>query len=140
MGEKVSLFICDDSDDYRRLLKDVFGAHAEIAVVGEASEGRAAIVKCAELRPDVILMDLNMRPCSGLTAMEQILKENKKTRVLIHSGSTELGDVERCLTAGASGYLAKGCSITELYAAVLALAKGGIYPDPQIVETFVLAA
>ena len=95
--------IADDHPLYRgglaRLLR-----RSGVDVVGEASNGEAAILAAEQTEPDVVLMDLNMPGLSGVEATRRLLERAPASRVVVLSGSAQDADVTAALLAGASGY------------------------------------
>jgi len=97
-----------------------------IEVVAQASSGRAGVQLARELRPDVVLMDLQMPDLPGPEATREILSDRPSTRVVMLTGAPTVlsgdEDVEETMRAGACGWLAKQISIEEVVSAVRAVA------------------
>jgi DNA-binding NarL/FixJ family response regulator len=96
-------------------------------VCGEAADGREAVEKAQQLRPDVVILDIGMPSLNGLEATRQILKANPLARILIltlHDSDQTVRDV---LNAGARGFLLKSDAASELVAAVEALGRAKAY-------------
>ena len=74
-------------------------------VVGEATNGRQAVQKVTELKPDVAIMDITMPGTNGIEAIEQVLKASRSTRVLVLTMHEDLTYVRSTLAAGAMGYI-----------------------------------
>jgi two-component system NarL family response regulator len=89
-----------------------------IEVVGVASDGRQSIGLARELKPDVILMDIRMPSCDGLTATRAIKAEMPDARIIILTTSNEDGDLFEAIKSGACGYLLKSIDTDELVAAI----------------------
>jgi DNA-binding NarL/FixJ family response regulator len=117
----------------RSLLKNV----TDIEVVAEASDGREAVEKAAQARPEVIVMDLVMPVLNGIEATQRILVDQPGTKVLILSSSQERANVTAALKAGAKGYLGKECVIEELEKGIRAVSAGKSYLDPRITELLI---
>ena len=98
--------------------------HGGCRVVGEAGNGAEAIDKAAELRPDVVLMDLSLPIVSGVDATQRITAEVPGTSVLVLSMLADDATVVSALRAGARGYLVKDCSTTEIVEGVHRVAAG----------------
>ncbi|HOB46782.1 MAG TPA: response regulator transcription factor [Zoogloea sp.] len=129
--DELTLVLADDHAIVRlgfRLLLEGVGAR----VLAEADSGEAAQRLVAELKPDVLVMDLSMPGCGGLSALERILARQPDARVLIASAHTDPLTAERTLKAGAAGYLCKRSSPDELLRAVALVAAGQRYLDPDI--------
>jgi two-component system chemotaxis response regulator CheB len=99
---RVRTLVVDDSSTVRRRLVEVLGADPEIEVVGEAEDGRRAIERCQELRPDVITLDMMLPVMTGLAATEYIMA-HFPTPILIVSASTNRGELFKTYDALAAG-------------------------------------
>ncbi len=134
MNKKCRLLICDDHADFRDLVKYALKRAPHIEVVGEAGDGQEVVDKALKLRPDVVLMDLNMPVFTGLEATRRIKQANRRIKVLILSALGGEDVVSPCLNAGASGYVEKYHSFAELTQAIDAVRKGGTYLSPHAFE------
>jgi DNA-binding NarL/FixJ family response regulator len=112
----IQILIADDETMLRRLLVRRLSIEADFRVVGEAENGKQAIEQALKLRPDVVIMDLNMPLLSGALATERIAAELPATRVIILTSLGDLASMARYV--GASEYLDKGCTPEELVAAI----------------------
>jgi DNA-binding NarL/FixJ family response regulator len=120
---KVSVMVVDDHPIWRDgVARDL--AENGFDVRATAADGAAAIRISLAVRPDVVLMDLNLGETSGVDATREITAALPETKVLILSASGEHSDVLEAVKAGASGYLVKSASATELVDAVLRTAAG----------------
>ena len=121
----------------RALIESIDG----IEVVGEANDGRQAIELAQSLRPDIVLLDINMPGLNGLEAAERLRELLPATRVVILSMYANEAYVRQALKAGAAGYLLKSADAKELHAALAAVGRGEIYLNPavsrQVVTAFV---
>jgi DNA-binding NarL/FixJ family response regulator len=130
----VRLLVVDDHDLFRAGLASLLSAEDGIAVVGQASGGRMGVRLVAELRPDVVLMDVRMPDISGPDATRQILERDPSIRVLALTVSSEDSDVSAVLQAGACGFLAKDTPIDSLVVAIHAAASGMAWLSPRAAE------
>jgi len=105
---------------------------ADLEVVAEAGDGRAALSLIAEHQPDVVLMDIKMAGLNGLEATARIMRDFPGVRVVILSMYANEEYVIQALRAGASGYLLKDAGTAELEVAVRAAARGETYLSPAI--------
>jgi DNA-binding NarL/FixJ family response regulator len=124
--------LVDDHTIIRRGLRVLLEAEADMAVVGEAQDGRQAVEMVLRLRPDVVVMDIAMPLLNGLEATRQILEAVPKTRVLILSAHSDEEYVERVTGLGAAGYVLKQSSLEDLSLAIRTAHAGKIYVSPSI--------
>jgi DNA-binding NarL/FixJ family response regulator len=108
-----------------------------LEVVGEAADGQAALDEVERLRPDVVLMDIEMPHLNGVEATRRITEAYADVKVLILTMYVDHELVARCLEAGASGYVLKDVPIAQLAYAVEAVAAGQRYLSPTAVETMI---
>lgn len=130
--EPVKVLIVDDHALFRRGIEAVLTNREDIKVVGEASDGFAAVEKSRELHPDVIIMDLNMPRCGGLEAIQAIQAEMPGTNILVMTLSELETNLFAAIKFGASGYLLKRAEPHDLIQAVYYIARGGVIIFPFI--------
>jgi DNA-binding NarL/FixJ family response regulator len=121
----------DDHPFYRQGLATLL-EKSGIEVVGEASNGMAAIETVEHTAPDVVVMDLNMPRLSGVETTRHLTEQNPSTRVLVLTVSAEESDVLDAILAGASGYLLKDGPVEEVVAGIRAAATGESLISPRI--------
>jgi DNA-binding NarL/FixJ family response regulator len=120
----IRVVVADDQGMVRSGFSTLLNAQPDIEVIGEAVNGQDAIASAAELRPDVILMDVRMPVLDGLQATRQITAMDDHPRILVLT-TFDLDDyVYEALRAGASGFLLKDASAGELAEAVRVVAAG----------------
>jgi DNA-binding NarL/FixJ family response regulator len=130
-AHNVRTLVVDDHDIFRRGLVQVLQGEG-IDVVGEASSGGAAIGLTAELRPEVVLMDLSMPGIGGLEATRTIVESGSNARVVILTIDDDDESVIEALVAGAVGYLQKDEPLENMVAAVRAAALGEAIVPPRV--------
>jgi DNA-binding NarL/FixJ family response regulator len=118
---------------FRKLLE----VDPEIEVVAEAGDGLEAVEAVAQLRPDVVLMDIRMPGVDGLEATRRIGEGNTTTRVLILTTFGLTDYVYEALRAGASGFLLKDSPAEELLAGVHIVARGDALLDPAVTRAVI---
>src|SRR5581483_7768207 len=121
------IFIADDHEVVRKGLMALLQAQPDWEVCGEAADGREAVEKAQQLKPDVVILDIWMPSLNGLEATRQILKTNPQARVLILTLHDSDQVVREVLNAGARGYLLKSDAASDLVAAVEALRRDKTY-------------
>ncbi|GAA4884608.1 response regulator transcription factor [Actinomycetospora straminea] len=127
----VRVMVVDDHPIWREgVARDL--AEREVDVVATAPDGAAAVRIAKAVRPDVVLMDLQLPELSGAQATERIRTALPDTRVLVLSASTEHGDVIEAVRAGASGYLVKSAGMDELVDAITRTAAGQAVFSPGL--------
>lgn len=125
------ILIADDHAAIRAGLRMLLDDADDIGVVGEASDGDQAVHLVAELRPDVVLMDIRMPGTDGITATERICAAGG-TRVLILT-TFDIDDyLFAALRAGAAGFMLKTATAAELTAAVISVARGDAVLAPEV--------
>jgi len=121
---QISLMIVDDHRVVRSGLSAFLLAYDDLKLVAEASGGEQAVRLCAEVKPDVVLMDLVMPGMDGIAATKAIREQCPRTQVIALTSFGDLERVQAALKAGAIGYLLKDVSDVELVAAVRNAAAG----------------
>jgi DNA-binding NarL/FixJ family response regulator len=129
--------IADDQGMVRSGFSILLNAQPDIDVIGEAVNGQEAVARVAELRPDVILMDIRMPVLDGLQATREITVMDGAPRVLVLT-TFDLDDyVYEALRAGASGFLLKDASAGELASAVRVVAAGDALLSPAVTRRLI---
>lgn len=131
-GAAVRVLIVDDQALFREALATLLEVQPEIEVVGEAGNGEEAVRRCAELRPDVVLMDLRMPVLDGIAATDRLRVEQPGVRVLALTTFDDDADVFAALRAGAVGYLLKDVSSARLVEALVAARRGESVLQPSV--------
>jgi DNA-binding NarL/FixJ family response regulator len=123
--------LADDHAMMRDGLKSLVNAQADMEVVGEAGDGRAALAKARELQPDVVVMDISMPELNGIQVTGRLKGCCQKSKVLVLT-AYDNGYLRQLLEAGASGYVLKRAAAEELVKAIRVVAAGGVYLDPSL--------
>ena len=130
--DSISVLIVDDQRLMRDGLRTLLELEADLAVVGEAQDGEAALAAYGELAPDVVLMDIRMPLMDGVEATKRICERWPEARILILTTFDQDAYVFEGLRAGALGYLLKDVSGQELASAVRAVAAGSALIGPSV--------
>ncbi|WP_245848185.1 response regulator, partial [Lentzea kentuckyensis] len=133
----VRTLIVDDQALFREALAALLEVQPEIEVVGEAGNGEQAVRLAAELRPDVVLMDLRMPVLDGIAATARLRLEQPDVRVLALTTFDDDADVFAAIRAGAVGYLLKDVSSARLVEALLAARQGESVLQPSVAAKLV---
>lgn len=128
----IRVLLVDDEAITREILRDYVGSDPSLEIVGEAANGQVAVAQASALRPDVILMDMQMPIMDGVRATAQIHAEFPEIAILgLSTFSTDRYVVD-LLRAGASGYLVKDALPKDIVAAVHAVAAGESVLSPDV--------
>lgn len=129
--DKIKILMVDDHAVLRDGIRALLGIHDDMEIVGEASEGREAVVKAQELSPDVVVMDIAMPGMEGLEATRRITKKYPKVKVLILTQYNNREYILSAIKAGAAGYVPKRALGSELVSAIRAVHKGESFLYPS---------
>ena len=127
----IRLLIADDHAVVRTGLTQLVGTFDGVELVGAATNGEEAVALCAERKPDVVLMDLEMPVLDGIGATARITAEQPKVAVVVLTSFSDRERILRALDAGAVGYLLKDSEPEELARAIDAAARGDAPLDPR---------
>src|SRR2546426_809820 len=115
---KIRLLLVDDHPLVREGIRSCLHPHKQLEIVGEAADGREALVKAKELNPDIVLMDINLPRTNGLEATRLLRNAAPETKVLILTVHNNKEYVLQIVQAGARGYVLKDTSTEELVRAI----------------------
>lgn len=133
MTEKqIKVLVTDDQAIVRKGIRALLATEPNIKVIGEAENGQEAVSKAADLKPDVILMDLMMPEMDGIEAIKRITAGQAKARILVLTSFATDDKVFPAIKAGALGYLLKDSSPEELVRAISQVYRGESSLHPTI--------
>ena len=132
----IRVLLADDHAVVREGLRALLAASAGISVVGEVGNGREALRRAEELRPDVVVMDIAMPELNGIEAAAMIRSRCPATQVVILSMHSSSEHVYRALAAGAAGYVLKSSVGAEVISAVQTVHMGRRYLSPALLEAY----
>jgi DNA-binding NarL/FixJ family response regulator len=136
MMGSIRVLVADDHPVFRYGMRAMLGAEPDIELVAEATDGDEAMELALELKPDVILMDINMPKTNGIEAARKILEVNPRTGILMLTMFEDDDSVFAAMRSGAHGYVLKGADGAETVRAIRAVASGEAIFSPTIARRF----
>jgi DNA-binding NarL/FixJ family response regulator len=137
--KRVRILVVEGHTLFRARLTNQLGEFPELQVVGGSGDGEAAIRMAANLKPDVILLDVNMLEMGGIKAVTA-LKQKESCRILMLTNSKNDSDLFKAISSGADGYLLKDAAPQELRRAILQVSEGMAVTSAQIARQVMQAA
>lgn len=134
---KIRVLIADDIEIVRRGYEIIFSRSGEIAICGEAGDGHTVVAQYVALRPDVVLLDVNMPPTDGLRICRDILNIDEHARILLNSAYVRDEVISKILATGAKGLILKDAEFSEISAAIRQVHEGGEYYSKPILDVLV---
>jgi DNA-binding NarL/FixJ family response regulator len=132
--KRISILLAEDHMIVREGFRKILELDSDLEMVGEAQDGRQAVLLAKKLRPDVVLMDIAMPHLNGLEATRQILKALPSTRILILSAHSDDAYVDNAIESGAVGFLLKQTSAHEVGKAIREVAQGRRFFSPALAQ------
>src|SRR5688572_10474308 len=132
MSVPIRILVADDHPVVRDGLTAILGTQSDLEVVGEAAAGAETVQLAATLRPDVILLDLEMPGMDGVEALMRLREANPEVRVIVFTAFDTDERILNAVKAGAQGYLLKGAPREELFNAIRVVHSGGSLLQPVI--------
>ncbi len=123
----IKVLIADDHELIRNGIRSTLQQKGGFEIIAEASNGVEAYDKIMDAMPDVGLLDISMPGMNGIELMEKLLKSGSKTKILFLTMYDDYEYINRCLEVGASGYLVKGDTGSEIAEAIETVSNGGSY-------------
>jgi DNA-binding NarL/FixJ family response regulator len=132
MTSKVRILVVDDHPIVRDGLVAMLGTQSDLDVVGEAGTGTHALRAALELRPDVILLDMELPELSGTDVIQRVREQAPGIRIVVFTAFDRDEQVASAVRAGAEGYLLKGAPREEVFRAIRVVHKGGSLIEPLV--------
>lgn len=130
----IRVVLADDMHLFRQMLMDALEDEEGIEVVGQASNGRDAVALCKQLKPDIIILDVQMPLMDGVEATGQLTRDCPETRVVILTAYEDDEIIFRLVQAGATGYLLKDTRIDEVVRAIRVAYSGESLIQPRVAQ------
>lgn len=140
LDPRLSVLLADDHPVVLAGMKALVVADAGLLLVGEASDGPAALHQALALAPDVVVLDLSMPGLSGLDVARRLLEARPQSRVVILSVHEDPAYLRRALEIGVAGYVLKRSATAELLRGIRLVAAGAVHIDPALVPSAVAGA
>lgn len=134
---KIKVLVADEQAMFREGLCALLRVRGDIEVVGEATDGREAIAMAQAKCPDLLLMNMSIPAIDGAEVTHQVRKENAEIKVLLLTQYEDRDRILSGLKAGASGYIPKKASASDLISAIQVVCRGGYFLYPSIAKTVV---
>jgi DNA-binding NarL/FixJ family response regulator len=134
---KTRVLIADDHALFRYGMRAMLNSDPDLEVVGEAATGEEAVGLTAELKPDIVLMDIQMPGLNGIEATRRIVRADPEVGVVVVTMFEEDDSVFAAMRAGARGYLLKGADKDEMLLAIRAVARGEAVFGPGIARRLI---
>ncbi len=135
----IKVLLVDDHQLVRTGFRHILQGSDGIEVVGEAECGEDAVVEAKKLKPNLVLMDVNMPGIGGIEATRRIRRQNPATQVIAVTVLSDAPFPEQLHEAGALGYLTKGCPADELFQAIKMVASGRPFVSSEVSQKLTLA-
>lgn len=124
-----TILLVDDFDPFRKYVRTLLNDQPVFQVVAEARDGFAAVRKCGELKPDIVLLDMNLPSLSGMVVAQQVREVAPQTRVVFLSQIASPEIIQEAFRRGAWAYLVKSEAARELLPALSTVANGVMYAN-----------
>lgn len=133
----IKVLLVDDQNLVRQGLQSLLALDATVEVVGQAANGEQALTQIAALQPDVVLMDIRMPECDGITALQRLHEFATSPPVLMLTTFDDHESILAAIKAGAKGYLLKDVALETLVQAIECLHQGGTWLEPTLTTKIV---
>lgn len=128
----IQIVLADDHHVVRQGMAAIISTEPDLKIVGEACDGEQALTLYAQLKPDVLILDLRMPVLDGFEVVKRLIATDPAARILVMTTYDTDEDIWRCLRAGAKGYLLKDASQPEIITAIRTVARGETFTTPLL--------
>jgi len=135
--EKIKVFIADDHVMVRQGIKKLLELEGNIEVIGQAGDGESALAQIKELKPQIVLLDLNMPVLDGVNVIKMIKQQNVDTKIIVLTIHDELEYLIKTANEGADGYILKGSDMEVLFEAIKAVKNGETYIQSNLASQLI---
>ena len=129
----IKVMLADDHVLMREGIRQLLEFDGSIEVIGEASDGEECLQKLEKVKPDVLLLDINMPKLSGIEVLEEIKRKKINVKVLILTVHNEVDYLIRAVDIGVDGYILKDSESAELKKAIMTVMDGESYIQPKLI-------
>lgn len=129
----IKVMLADDHVLMREGIRQLFEFDGSIEVIGEASDGEECLQKLEKVKPDVLLLDINMPKLNGIEVLEEIKRKKINVKVLILTVHNEVDYLIRAVDIGVDGYILKDSESAELKKAIMTVMDGESYIQPKLI-------
>lgn len=134
MTDPIRILVADDHPIVRDGLIAILGTQPDLLVVGEASTGAEVVRQVAQLKPDVVLLDLEMPDTDGVEALRRLRADHPDVQAVVFTAFDTGELIVEAVRAGAKGYLLKGAPRDEIFQAIRTVSAGGSLVQPVVVS------
>lgn len=131
----INVMITDDHKMLREGIKQLLEFDSEIDVIAQASDGKETLEKVFEVKPDVLLLDINLPDTTGVQLLKEIKRKTKKIKILMLTVHNEMEYLLECLDNNADGYILKDSDSSELINAIKKVCNGEQYIQPDLIPS-----
>jgi DNA-binding NarL/FixJ family response regulator len=131
-SKQIRIMLVDDHRMVRESIALLLSSDRRFSIIKECDNGQDAIEHAVSLKPDVMLLDINMYPVNGFEVAEKVLAENPSIRIIALSVNNQASYVNKMMNLGACGYITKGSSYEEIAKSILEVSKGQKYLSPDV--------
>lgn len=131
-AQPIRILVADDFEPWRAWVRTVFSARDQFQIVGEVSNGLDAVRKAHELKPELVLLDINLPDLDGLEVSRRVLRTAPKTKIVYVTTNTDPELVEVAMSNGVLGYVLKHEAVNDLLRAIQSALRGEKFISSQL--------